>query len=136
MIDTIKCPFSIVDCFTSLQASSFDNVVKALEEEIIEKKWQTKKGEALKAKPLAKKLRNVVCALGVTAAVAKAKISRPRKEPLASSVTGIGSQVHNQASIQVQTGVQRANRSNVQKSLAASALPSKKRAPGPKADAA
>ena len=55
VIDTIKCPFSIVDCFASLQASSFDNVVKALEEEIIKKKWQTKKGEALKAKPLAKK---------------------------------------------------------------------------------
>ena len=99
MIDTIKCPFSIVDCFTSLQASSFDDVVKALEEEIIEKKWQTKKDEALKAKPLAKKLRNVVSALGVAAAVAKAKISRPQKEPLASGVTGTGSQVHSQASI-------------------------------------
>ena len=48
VIDTIKCPFSIVDCFTSLQASSFDDVVKALEDKIIEKKWQTKKGEALK----------------------------------------------------------------------------------------
>ena len=135
VIDTIKCPFSIVDCFTSLQASSFDDVVKALEEEIIEKKWQTKKGEALKAKPLAKKLWNVVSALGVAAAVAKAKISRPRKGPLASGVTGTGSQVHSQASIQVQTSIQRANRSNVQKSPAASASPSKKRAPGPKADA-
>ena len=109
VIDTIKCPFSIVDCFSSLHASSFDDVVKALEEEIIEKKWQMKKGKALKAKPLAKKLRNVVSALGVAAAVAKAKISRPRKGPLASGVTGTGSQVHSQASIQVQTGVQRAN---------------------------
>ena len=136
VIDTIKCPFSIVDCFTSLQASSFDDVVKALEEEIIEKKWQTKKGEALKAKPLAKKLQNVVSALGVAAAVAKAKISRPRKGPLASGVTGTESQVHSQASIQVQTGVQRANQGNVQKSPAASASPSKKRGPGPKADAA
>ena len=135
MIDTIKCPFSIVDCFANLQASSFDDVVKALEEEIIKRKWQTKKGEALKAKPLAKKLRNVVSAVGVTAAVAKAKTSRPRKGPLALGVTGTGSQVHSQASIQVQTGVQRASRSNVQKSPAASALPSKKRAPGPKADA-
>ena len=79
--------------------------MKALEEEIIEKKWQTKKGEALKAKPLAKKLQNVVSALGVAAAVAKAKTSRPRKGPLASGVTGTGSQVHSQASIQVQTGV-------------------------------
>ena len=68
--------------------------MKALEDEIIEKKWQTKKGEALKAKPLAKKLRNVVSALGVAAAVAKAKIDRPRKGPLASGVTGTGSQVH------------------------------------------
>ena len=51
--------------------------MKALEEEIIEKKWQTKKGEALKAKPLAKKLRNVVGALGVATAVAKARTSRP-----------------------------------------------------------
>ena len=92
VIDTIKCPFSIVDCFASLQASSFDDVVKALEEEIIEKKWQTKKGEAMKATPLAKKLRNVVGALGVAAAVAKAKISRPRKGPsLALGVTGTGS---------------------------------------------
>ena len=99
MIDTIKCPFSIVDCFTSLQALCFDDVVKALEEEIIKKKWQTKKGEALKAKPLAKKLRNVVSALGVAAVVAKAKISRPQKGPLASSVTTIESQVHSQASI-------------------------------------
>ena len=136
VIDTIKCPFSIVDCFASLQASSFDDVVKALEEDLIEKKWQTKKGEALKAKPLAKKLRNVVSALGVVAAVAKAKVVRPRKGPIASGVTGTGSQVYSQASIQVQTGVQRANRSNVRKSPAASASPSKKRAPGPKADAA
>ena len=136
MIDTIKCPFSINDCFASLQASNFADVVKALEEEIIEKKWQTKKDEALKAKPLAKKLRNVVSVLGVAAAVAKAKTSRPQKGPLASGVTGTGSQVHSQASIHVQTGVQRSNRSNVQKSLAASASPSKKCAPGPKADAA
>ena len=77
VIDTIKCPFSIVDCFASLQASNFDDVVKALEEEIIEKKWETKKGKALKAKPLAKKLWNIVSALGVAAAVEKAKISRP-----------------------------------------------------------
>ena len=82
VIDTIKCPFSIVDCFASLQASSFDDVVKALEEEIIEKK-----------------LRNVVGALGVAAAIAKAKINRPRKGPLASGVTGTKSQVHSQASI-------------------------------------
>ena len=98
--------------------------MKALEDEIIEKKWQTKKGKALKAKPLAKKLQNVVSALGVAAVVAKAKISRPRNGPLASGVTGTGSQVHSQASIQVQTGVQRASRSNVQKSPTASALPS------------
>ena len=91
VIDTIKCPYSIVDCFANLQALSFDDVVKALEEEIIEKKWQTKKGEALKAKPLAKKLRNVVGALGVAAAVAKAKTSRPRKAPLALGVMGTGS---------------------------------------------
>ena len=68
--------------------------------------------------------------------MAKAKISRPRKGPLASGVTGTGSEVHSQASIQVQIGVQRANRTNVQKSPAASASPSKKHAPGPKADAA
>ena len=136
MIDTIKCPFSIVDCFASLQASSFDDVVKALEEEIIKKKWQTKKGEALKAKPLAKKLRNVVDALSVAAVVAKAKISRLQKGPLELGVTGTGSQVHSQASIRVQTGVQLGSRSNVQKSLAASASPSKKRAPRPKDDAA
>ena len=68
-----------LDCWelkVGVQASSFDNVVKALEEEIIEKKWQTKKDEALKAKPLAKKLRNVVSALDITATMAKAKISR------------------------------------------------------------
>ena len=110
--------------------------MKALKEEIIKKKWQTKKGEALKAKPLAKKLRNVVDALGIAAAVAKAKTSRPRKGPLALGVTGTGSQVHSQASIRVQTGIQIGNRSNVQKSPAAFASPSKKRAPGPKADAA
>ena len=109
--------------------------MKALEGEIIEKKWQTKKGEALKAKPLAKKLRNVVGALDVAAVVAKAKVIRSRKEPIPSGVTGTGSQLHSQASIQVQTGVQRANRSNVQKSFAASALPSKLRGPRPKADA-
>ena len=83
-----------------------------------------------------KKLRNVVSALGIAAAVAKAKIGRPRNGPLASGVTRIGSQVHSQASIQVQTGVQRANQRNVQKSPAASASASKKRAPGPKVDAA
>ena len=75
-------------------------------------------------------------ALGIAAVVAKAKISRPRKGPLASGVTGTGSEVHNQASIQVQTAIQRAKGSNVQKSHAASASPSKKRGPGPKADTA
>ena len=60
VIDTIKFSFSIVDCYLSLHASNFDDIVKALEEEIIKKKWQMKKGEALKAKPLAKKLRNIV----------------------------------------------------------------------------
>ena len=75
-------------------------------------------------------------ALGIAAAVAKAKISRPWKGPLTSGVTGTKSQVHNQASIQVQTGVQRASRSNVQKSLATSDSPLKKRAPGLKADVA
>ena len=82
-----------------------------------------------------KKLRNVVAALGVAAAVAKAKTSRSRKGPLASGVTRTRSQVHSQASIQVQTGIQRGSRSNVQKSPTASASPSKKRALGPKADA-
>ena len=94
------------------------------------------KGEALKAKPLAKKLQNVVSALGVAAAVVKAKTSRPRNGPLASGVTGTESEVHSQASIQVQIGVQRGSRSNVQKSPTTSASSSKKRAPGPKADAA
>ena len=36
IIDIIKCPFSIVVCFASLQASSFNDVVKAHEKEIIE----------------------------------------------------------------------------------------------------
>ena len=94
------------------------------------------KDKALKAKPLAKKLRNVVSALGVAAIVAKAKISRPRKGPFASGVTGTGSQVHSQATIRVQTGVQIGSRSNVQKSPVTFASPSKKRASGPKADAA
>ena len=39
VIDTIKCPFSIVDCYESLHGSIFDDIVKTLEEEIIEKKW-------------------------------------------------------------------------------------------------
>ena len=136
VIDTIKCLFSIVDCYESLQASNFDDVVKAVEEEIIEKKWQTKKGEALKAKPLAKKLRNIVGALSVAAVVEKAKVSRPQKGPLALGVTGIGSQVHSQASAQVQSGLHTGSRSNVQKSPATSASPSKKHAPGAKADTA
>ena len=38
VIDTIKCPFSIVDYYGSLQGLIFDNIVKTLEEEIIEKK--------------------------------------------------------------------------------------------------
>ena len=50
-----------------------------------------KKGEALKAKHLAKKLRNVVGALDVAAAVAKAKVIRPRKGPIPSGVTRMGS---------------------------------------------
>ena len=75
-------------------------------------------------------------ALDVAAAVVKAKTSRLQKGPLASGVMETGSQVHSQASIQVQTGVQRGSRSNVQKSPTASTLPSKKRALGPKADVA
>ena len=39
VINTIKCPFSIVDYYASLQGSNFDNIVKTFEEEIIEKKW-------------------------------------------------------------------------------------------------
>ena len=38
VIDTIKCPFSILDCYESLQGLIFDDIVKTLEEEIIEKK--------------------------------------------------------------------------------------------------
>ena len=106
VIDTIKCPFSIVDCYESLLQSIFDDIVKTLEEEIIEKKWQTKKGKALKAKPLAKKLRNIVGAMGITAVVEKAKVTRRSKEPIDSRVTATRSQVHNQASTWVQFGVQ------------------------------
>ena len=75
VIDTIKCPFSIVDCYASFQRSNFDDIVKTPEEEIIEKKWQTKKGEALKAKPLAKKLWNIVDAMDIAAAMEKAKVT-------------------------------------------------------------
>ena len=39
VIDTIKCPFFIVDYYVSLQGSIFDDNVKIIEEEIIEKKW-------------------------------------------------------------------------------------------------
>ena len=136
VINTTKCPFSIVDCYASLQGLNFNDIVKTLEEEIIEKKWQTKKGEALKAKPLAKKLQNIVGAMGVLAAVEKAKVTRPRKGPLYSRVTGTGSQMHSEASTQVQSSVQIGSRSNVQKSPAPSTLPSKKCAPRTKADAA
>ena len=66
---------------------NFEDIVKAFEEEVIEKKWHIKKGKALKAKPLAKKLWNIVGALGITAAVKKAKVSRPQKGPLGSGVT-------------------------------------------------
>ena len=110
--------------------------MKTIEEEIIEKKWQTKKNEALKAKPLAKKLRNIVGAMGISTVVEKAKVTRLRKEPLGSGVMGTGSQMHSQASTRVQSGVQTGRRSNVQKSSPAFALPSKKRAPRTKADAA
>ena len=99
VINTIKCLFSIVDCYASLQGSNFDDIVKILEKEIIEKKWQTKKGEALKAKPLAKKLRNIMGVMGIAAAVEKTKVTRLRKGPLGSRVTGTRSQVHSQASI-------------------------------------
>ena len=75
VIDTIKCPFSIVDCFESLQGSILDNIEKTLEEDIIQKKWQTKKGNVLKAKPLAKKLRNIVGGIGVVTGVKKAKVT-------------------------------------------------------------
>ena len=95
-----------------------------------------KKGEALKAKPLAKKLQNIMDALGIAAVVEKVKISRPRKGPLASGVIRTGSQVHSQASVQIQSSIQFGSRSNVQKSPTASALPSKKHAPWAKADAA
>ena len=76
VIDTIKCSFSIVDYYESLQGLIFDDIVKILEEEIIEKKWHTKKGEALKAKPLAKKLRNIVGAMDVAAAMQGCLIGR------------------------------------------------------------
>ena len=93
VIDTIKCPFSIVNCYESLQGLIFDNIVKTLEEEIIEKKWQTKKGEALKAKPLAKKLQNIVGVMGVAAAIKKEKVTTRRKGPIGSEVTATESQV-------------------------------------------
>ena len=88
--------------------------MNALEEEIIEKKWQMKKDEALKAKPLAKKLWNIVGVVGIAAIVEKAKINRPRKGPLALGVTGTGSQVHSQTSIWVQFGIELGSQSNVQ----------------------
>ena len=101
VINTIKCPFSIVDCYVSLQGSNFDNIVKTLEKEIIEKKWQTKKGKALKAKPLAKKLWNIVGAMGIAVAVEKANVTRPRNGPIGSEVTGTGSQVQKKLSLEV-----------------------------------
>ena len=134
IIDTIKCPFSIVTCYASLHI--FDDIVKTLEQEIIAKKWQTKKGEALKAKPLAKKLRNIVGAMGIAAAVEKAKVTTCRKGPIGLGMMETGSQVQSQASTQVQFGVQIGSRSNPQKSPATFASLSKKRAPVTKADAA
>ena len=98
VIDTIKSPYSIIDCYASLQGSIFDDIVKTLEEEIIEKKWQTKKGEPLKAKPLAKKLWNIVGAMGIAAAVEKVKVTTRQKEPIGLGVMGTRSQVQSQAS--------------------------------------
>ena len=110
--------------------------MKTLEEVIIEKNWQTKKGKVLKAKPLVKKLRNIVGAMGVVVAMEKEKVTGSWKGPLGSGVTRIGSQVHNQASTWIQFSVQIGSQSYPQKSPAASSLPSRKRAPGTKADVA
>ena len=63
VIDTIKILFSIVDCFESLQGSNFDEVIKSVREEIVNKEFQTKSGAPLKAKPLAKKLRSIMGAI-------------------------------------------------------------------------
>ena len=75
--------------------------MKTLEQEIIEKKWQTKKGKALKAKSLAKKLQNIVGALGIAAIVERAKVTTRQKGPIGSGVMATGSQVHSQASTRV-----------------------------------
>ena len=69
-------------------------------------------GKALKAKPLAKKLQNIVGAMDVAAVVEKAKVTTRQKGPIGSGVTTTESQMQSQASTWVQSSVQTGSWSN------------------------
>ena len=128
VIDTIKIPYSIVDCYESLLGSNFDVIIKSVRHEIENKEYQTAKGDPLKSKPLAKKLRSIIGALERDAAVQQTKISA-RRQAEVSGVTATASQVHSQASAQVRSGGHAARQSDARKPSSASASPVKKRAP-------
>ena len=93
-------------------------------------------GQSSEGQAIGKEIAEYCGCNGHHSSYGKAKVTRPRKGPLGSGVTGIRSQVHSQASTQVQSCIQIGSRSYSQKSLAAFALPSKKRALVTKANAA
>lgn len=132
VIDTIRSPYSIVDCYESLLASHFDDIVRTIEEEISERKWMTAKGEALRAKPLAKKLRSIVSAMEVATVVQKSKSTSTRRRGDASAVTGTGSQVHSQASARPRSSAPTPSRSTPRITRSATATPSTRHSPAKK----
>ena len=93
VIDTIRIPYSVVDFYDSLQGSNFDDVISSLRDEISKKEWHTAKGEPLKSKPLAKKLRSIMSAIERLAAVEQTKMANRRRAD-ASGVTASASQMH------------------------------------------
>lgn len=135
VIDTIKIPYSIVDCYESLLGSNFDLISKSVREGIERKEYQTAKGDPLKSKPLAKKLRSIIGALERDAAVQRTKITARRQADV-SGVTNTISQVQSQASAQVRSGGNTPRQSDPRRSSSAPASPVKKRVAAKKPDGA
>ena len=110
--------FDPISLMESLSHSFYDEIQKTLRQEVLDKKWATKDGRTLQAKPLAFKLRNVLNSLTVAATEKRARLTQGKSPMDVSGVTATGSQMGSQ-----QTGRSRGKALVPSQSRGASATP-------------
>lgn len=59
-INTLESPFDVLDMMESLEPSNYDDIKATLRKESQDGEWRTSSGTPLRARVLARKLRNVV----------------------------------------------------------------------------